>query len=191
MRRSRYCWRDLDFPKDAFMVFMTCGKGGSVEYIYPMRCIYSDVTEFQQDAEAVVESFEFGDSVLQYSILVPITLSCNFQLKRAYWKHPAVHYADIERIKLLVSAVNLYPLHKLLVTPYLHNRKNQLFAAAIPFRKTASLRDVEQFMYLSDFPVDPSSKRAAIYELERPIGFNWQTGELLKNVSTLVQEYNN
>ena len=175
----------LTYPKEAFMagVFIIDEKG-EVKTIYPFDSVYNSLEEISEQCRT---SFEFNKrinkrwGIHEISIVLPIDFERHFPLKPEYWQNPTATYDDIQRMSLFNEAFTALPLFQLLVTPIFNPRERKWhFNAAIPFKITASDREVESFMLSSDYSVDERAKYAAIYKFGKPIRYNWRKEKVLK-----------
>lgn len=180
MKAKRYCYRDVSFPEEAFVGFVTIIKGEDILMFYPLDAIFANFEEYKKAAQQFTKQFSIPDlAVSDTGLLMPIVFTEKFPLKRDYWQEPTIEYTTQQRVKLFAGAANVHTLYKLLVTPSSTGKRHALNAAA-PFFTSATPAHIETFMYTSDFPVDETAKDAAIYTMDRPFGINWIAGEIIK-----------
>ncbi len=189
MKVKQYCFRDVTFPTEAYMGYVTILKGEEILLFYPLDSIFTSFEEYQVSVKQFAQQFSVdGLAVSDTGLLAPITFQKRFPLKEEYWQKPTTEYTTEQRVRLFGSAANLHQMYKVLITPSITAKKARLHAA-IPFFISATDTDVAQFMYTADFPVDESAKDAAIYMLDKPVPLNWVTGEVIKqNKVTKVWE---
>ncbi len=186
-KNNEFCSLEPDFPKEAFITFLLLSENYNMLGMYPMPSIYrtfDDVTYSMQ--KTVHEANKKGDfSINDICILIPISFAVQYPLRREFWTKPAMHFGDNERIKIF-TPVALHPeFYRLLITPtYFDNNGIWHLHATLPLHLSTNFSAIEQFMLLSDQPVDERAKYAAVYNLGHAIRYNWKT----KETSTMQME---
>ena len=181
MKPKRYCYREVTYPQEAYIGYVTILKGEDILLFYPLDPIFSTFEEYQYSVKQFTKQFSVTDlAVSDTGLLMPITFMNHFPLKQDYWQKPTVAYSTEQRVKLFGSAANLYDMYKVLITPSILAGKRPMLHAAIPFFLSATHPNMEAFMYTSDFPVDETAKNAGIYKMEKPFAINWVSGEVVR-----------
>jgi hypothetical protein len=120
-----------------------------------------------------------GIQILNEILVLPLTYESTYPLKKEFWEGSKIEYDEWSRWELMLRASQYYKLYKLIVTSSFHEGKADILTAAFPFRD-GLIDEVEIFMKASDFPVSETSKNAAIYSIEEPIGFDTFTKQIIK-----------
>ncbi len=69
---------------------------------------------------------------------------------------------------------------QMVVTPETKRGKKEFFSAGMPVRTEKWEKDVEAFMFYSDWYVNPKATHAAMYAVEDVTGFDWPIGGAVK-----------
>jgi len=180
-KKQKYCYRIPKYPLRAFMAYFYLIDQSNNKLFYPNTQIFTKVSEIADEAYFLEENLNSTNNftVSDKVIIMPIILDRLYPLEERFWQKPTIHYDYSDRISMFIKILDNYYMYKLIVTPMRSKNKTQ-FVAAVPFFISTLDKNLEQFMLYSDFPVDESSKYAAIYELQKPLFLNWQTGEVEK-----------
>jgi hypothetical protein len=172
--------RSPKYPENAYMTFLFSHGEAEELTVYPISTIYTNLNEVSAFAREFQENLEKGEeqqkSIFESAAIIPIHFVTLFELKPEYWQNPSVHFDASDRAKQFIHVLSHPTFFTLLVTPSRKNEKDEEFIATIPYPITATDRDIERFMTLTDFPVDQSAKYAAIYAFGSPMQYNWETG---------------
>jgi hypothetical protein len=174
--KKKYCTKSYPYPLKALITYFYMLED-RVNLFYPTTKIYTSITEINEEARFIHEMLPEDDSItlMETAIVIPLNLERLYPLRETFWQKPTIHYDHGHRLRLFMQALDNLSFYKLVVTPITSNNKT-IFVGAIPIFAHAPDRAIETFMLNSDFPVDESSKFAAIYEFGEPLNLNLKTG---------------
>lgn len=181
-KRITYCSITPRFPAKAYMAILMILYQEEIVGFLPSYPVYASTDEFLSDCDYIAQYAEKNNvSVHEEAILVPLSLHDLFPLKRIYWEKPSVKFKSHDRSNLILNALHLPYFYKMLVTPSSYAKRRFTFMTALPFYVTVKKKEIELFMYESDFPVNEYANQAAIYLLEQPFMLNWKNGEITRH----------
>lgn len=182
---KKYCYRTPKFPKASYLVFVLIKVGEEVVHLHPFYLLEKSLSEIAMDVRLIRDEYESEDFLIDdVVIVIPLTFHSFFPLKRSFWKRPSLPYTPDMRANEFAKILEYEDLFRILITPSLTEVNEEVFAAAMPFYKNTSEKDIERFMYMSDFPVDETAKFAALYEPQKPFDFKWKE-ELIEEGASL------
>lgn len=174
---SKYGTRAPSYPTVGYVCFVTAGVGKTIRYAYPLSSLYRTMEEIKLDLSHIMGAL---DQVQKTIILLPVKLLKLIELKESYWSHPTIHYTESDRTQLMTSALYSPTLFTLLVTPSTLVHSTEELKTPIVLKSSTLIHDLELFMNLSDYPVDETATHAALYSLDQPFIYNWETGEMIQ-----------
>lgn len=174
----QYCSRLPKFPLNAFVGILIILNDNKPLAFYPMGYIYNTTQEFLHDMSLLKGDLD-DIHISDHALLLPITFSHYWSLKKEYWDHPSLPYKSGDRVKRFFQALQFPDFFQLLVTPGGRIKRQDIFSATLPFSINTPNHDIEQFMSTSDFPVDRTASASGIYTIKKPFGINWTTGEMV------------
>ena len=169
----------VKFPKNLYLGTMWIVGSNNKLLIYPMHELQSSAKATLTAARKVYDQLiNEGYKVLDHIIFTKLTFLQNLPLKKEYWENPQVNFHEVHRMVQFSKLFDNYSAYKLLITPV--DAKTNKFNAAVPFLISADTKDVESFMYSSDWFVDPLADISAFYRLDRPLSLNLLTGKVFE-----------
>jgi len=188
MTSNDSCSITPDFPRSGYLLllFIFDSEENEILGLYPLESIFTDLDEGARAAQEIrkleeeVEHIQIPDECL----LIPIKYKSKYPMRKEHWEKPSVTYDAFDRMKLFLTAARQPSLYSLLVTPGSYINEKWLFHASLPF--TGKREVVENFMYMSDLPVDERAKYSAIYSMGEKMRFNFETREISEISNDLI-----
>jgi len=177
-----FCSQEPNFPEHGFMTFLFIMHQENTLGVYPLITLFTSMSEVGPTIEEILDKAnpEDGAVISESAIVVPVTFLSRYPLRREFWTNPSHHFDDDNRIKEFMPILTKYQFYQLLVTPASYKKEAWIFHATIPFLISMPGSFVENFMLLSDWPVDQSAKSAGIYAFGQPQRYNWKTQEICR-----------
>lgn len=177
-----YCSVKPKFPKKLYFAGIFLGGNDQIIFL-PFHQTFTTIKKLDAYLKEVYEEFKSmgADAVIPpETIVIPMTLESLIPLKREYWEGEHQEFSRDERTHLFLQFVKTPQLHKVLVTPQYYDQKKDHFEfdAAMPMKISAGEKELEHFMYHSDYPVNESASHAAFYISEKSMRYNFETKEL-------------
>jgi hypothetical protein len=174
---KKYCTKEFSYPIKAFTAYFYMIEENT-SLFYPTTRIYTSISEIASEAKFIEEMLPPEQNMIlsDSAVVVPLNLERLYPMKESFWQKPSIHYDHNHRLKLFMKAMDNLSFYKLVVTP-IKSQNKTVFIGAVPIFSHATDKIIETFMMYSDFPVDETSKYAAIYEFGKPISYNIRTGE--------------
>lgn len=177
-----YCSKKPHFPKTAYIVFLFFSKDEKVT-VFPMKQVYPDLEIVKDPIIEIVEHIKKKRSEVEVSFecaVVPISFKKIIPLKREYWEGQHESYNYDFHLSLFIRLLHKPEFHKLLVVPtdFFPDLNYFKLEAALPLKITAGDIEIEQFIKGSDYEVHETASHAAIYFLNNPFSYNWETGKV-------------
>jgi hypothetical protein len=167
------------YPKQAFCMLLSFKTSTYSVPIYPLHQIFTDTNALYR--EIINSQNMFDDSTVMIdpnALCLPLQFCRSFPLIKEYWQNPTSPYTVVQRVNLFTQIIKQHSFYSMLVTPRSIDENGEgIFSPAIPFRKTATDKEIDTFMRISDYPVDEKASTAAIYTIDDPYRLNWSTGE--------------
>ncbi len=178
----KYCFREPKFPVHGFMgMIPILDDDKELFTIFPTSLIYKEMNQFLNQINQTMLALQKRNiTIAQICPLVSLTLMKTVPLKREYWQKPQIHLSETERCGLFHRVLLFPQLHTILATPGGQEKQCDLIQATIPLTKPTADSIIEQFMRLTDFPVDQTAKLAAVYNIENIMAINITNGEFTK-----------
>lgn len=149
-----------------------------IVHIHPFYLLQKTIAEIVMDIRLIRNEYENKDfRIDDVLIIMPVLFHSYVPLKRIYWNDPWITFDPEMRADEFARILDYSDFYRILVTPSLTEKKEEVFAAATPFYKTAKDKDIENFMLTTDFPVDETAKFAALYEPQKPFELEWRKDE--------------
>lgn len=178
----KYCTREYSLPEQAYAGLFWTVSSDEKLLIHNMFQVYSELDTLISDAHEYIEIIQQEDVlILNEGMLLPLKLKRSFQLKKKYWKNPSIEIDPFSKIVKNIEMLIFPAAYELLVTPAGEVGGTEIFSFTFPFLAVNSQRDIESFMLTSNHPVPTDAKNAGVYEIDEPIGINWDTKKLIKN----------
>lgn len=176
-KKVNYCTKSFAFPLKAYTAYFYLLEG-NINLYYPTTKIYTSITEIITEAKFIEQMLPTDQDLVikESAIVIPLNLDRLYPLKEVFWQKPTIHYDHGHRLRLFMKALDYLSFYKLVVTPITANNMT-IYVGALPILTHAPDKTIETFMLHSDFPVDETSKFAAIYEFGKPLNLNLNTGE--------------
>lgn len=178
----RYCSVDPKFPKKGYLVTFFFSNEVN-QSIYPIENFYLRPQDAIPDMQEMRTKYP-DTQIYSELILVPLHFNHHIEMKKEYWtESKSLPYNIQDRIKVFLRFLGEPVFYEMLVVCSGKDRKKKWrFNSAIPLKLNASQKEIDNFMYNSNLPVDERSKYSAIYSIGTPKRFNWETGEITKAV---------
>ena len=178
----RYCSIDPKFPKKGYLVTFFFSNEVN-QSIYPIENFYlrpQDAIPYMQEMRTKYPDTQIYSEL----ILVPLHFNRHIEMKKEYWtESKSLPYNIQDRIKVFLRFLGEPVFHEMLVVCSGKDRKKKWsFNSAIPLKLNASQKEIDNFMYNSNLPVDERSKYSALYTVGIPKRFNWETGKITEVV---------
>lgn len=184
----RYCYREVELPKDAYIALLFTKTTGekATNFIYPLSTIYLSQSILIESVKIIKKEMERkGKSEIYGVIVIKLKLSRKYPLKKEHWMSPPSELNDdYSRIRSFLEMMNNTPeLYSILVLPRLYDLKTRTwqFLAWIPVLLTTDDAKIESLIVTSDQPVDNSAKSMGIYSIEYAKGIDLKTGTLIRS----------
>jgi hypothetical protein len=186
-RKKHFCSKSFAYPLKAYTAYFYILEE-NISLYYPTTKIYTSITEIINEAKLIEQILPSDQDLVikESAIIVPLNLQRLYPLKEIFWQKPTIHYDHGHRLRLFMKALDYLSFYNLVVTPITSN-SNTFFVGALPILTHAPDKTIENFMLYSDFPVDETSKFAAIYEFGKPLTLNLDTGEAKDMVKDRLQ----
>jgi len=180
---------DFKFPKSVWMVavWLVPTKERILPmYLHVLKKDKKAAIKYAEEVLVQVKKLRKPAPAIDYLLLVPLTFSHLYPLKKEYWDNPSYEIKSIDKAVLFSEAIAKPWLYHLLVTPGLDEKTKKVeLSAAFVFKKGAE-RDLETFMRTSTHPVSPEAKNAAIYNIGDSFGYDLKKKEEIVNDKNLV-----
>ncbi len=185
-QKEKYCYLTPDFPKEAFIIVATLS---SITKLPLMFTPLSYVIKNMEEADKCIEDFIIGINklanedkikVLEYTMIIPITLEKLFPLKKDYWTKGKIDPKYDDKFFAFLPAISNRSFYKILVEPceYVKKTNHWELHVAYPFSVFDDDKEVEKYIYGSDNVVDTRAKYVALYLFGEAKRYNWKTGEI-------------
>lgn len=178
----QYCTINPNFPKKGYLViFFFVNKVN--ESIYPIDNLYLHPKDAIPDLQKLRE--KYPDTEIHHeSILVPLHFNHHIEMRKEYWtESKSLPYDISDRIKVFLRFLEKPDFYEMFVVcGGKDDKKKWHFNSAIPLKINTSQKEIDNFMFTSNLPVDERSKYSAIYTVGTPKRFNWETGKITKAV---------
>lgn len=178
-----YCSLEPEFPAKAYLLYFFILHQDQLMGMVPLEPIFTLPAGASEAVQNMLNQFDTMKEVVTIPhecLLIPLTRHGLFPLRKEFWKKPALTYDYHARVKTF-SGVSDHPsFYSLLVTPSVFDdmTKEWHLNAAIPLDTPEDTKTIEQFMFNSDYVVEPRAKHAGIYTMGEKIRFNWETQEM-------------
>jgi hypothetical protein len=176
-KRIRFCWREIEYPKEAYVVMALTTEEGQLGIGIPMYKLYTDFELIKSDVKELAEGVrkEPKMNMINELLVAEVSLQREYPLDKKYWITEGIEFGWWNRLAMFTKVFDKSSLYQILVTPIVRKRKILLRAAAAFYR--GADKDIEAFMLTSDWEVDESAKTSGIYFVDRIYGYNWITGK--------------
>jgi hypothetical protein len=178
-----YCSLKPYFPKVAYVVYLFYGDGKRT-MLMPLYQIHIEMNAVNESIKEVIENFNQKDSVMkipEQAIIVPLSFDSEIPLERKYWEGEHENYSYHERTHLFLEMLDKPDFHQLFVVPTSYSKDSGSFQleGALPIKTTSnSMSKVELFLQNSDYVVDERASAAALYNVGKPMRYDWETRKI-------------
>ena len=187
MTNKRYCYREPDFPKEAYLalLFMSATDGDKLHFLYPMLPLYPSLAMLRTKIQHFKRGLDKRSALAVYGVItVKINLSKKYPLRKVHWANPQpdLFEKDYRLIKYWKMMADIPQLYSVLVLQSHYDVKTKKFNFVnwIPILMTTNDEKIDNLIKMSDQPVDESAKSMGIYSIEYTKGFDLETCELIE-----------
>lgn len=180
---KEYCSKKPDFPPNAYIAYFFYGRDGKI-LIFPLYQIYNEIEDVDNAMNELIEDLKKQKSTINIPeeiIVVPIKFDKEIPLVRKYWEGEHQNYSIDERIHLFLQLLDKPDFYQLFVLPTTYNKELDVFklVGVLPVKKgSAALREAVNFLQNSDYNVDERASASALYNLGKPMRYNWATKKI-------------
>lgn len=185
---KKYCYREPNFPKSAYLGIMFVGDVDRSKFIQTLTKIYSTIKLIQSTIKKLKKDLlklKNGPVYVNGVVIVKINFCKKFPLKKEYWNSKEIIPSDEmfrsqEYMKMMDDVCQFY---NIMVLPanYDVKKKKWDYINWIPILVSTDDNKLDELSRISNQPVDPSSKSIGIYSVEFVKGFDLDTGKFVKS----------
>jgi len=191
MRKQEIRYQSLDykFPKKlwAAVVWLKDSKGELVPYSLPIVNKSSKETyEYAQKTITDVRNGAEKIDVIDNILVIPLTFSGLFPLKKEYWESPFVPEEILSKTISFLTAFTHPNLNKIMITPTLYtNRPKKIYLTAAFVFRDEDKNYLEEMVKASHHPVCVKYKNSAIYNIGESFAYDLKKQKVYVNVEAL------
>lgn len=180
---TKYCTKKYILPKKAFAGLFWTVSADEKLLIHNMFQVYSDLETLIADARQYINIIKKENvTILNEGMILPLKLKTTFNLNQKYWENPSIDIDPFSRIIKNIELLKFPTAYDLLVTPAGITNGKETFSFTFPFLAGYTTKDIEAFMLASNHPVPTNAKNAGLYTVSDPIGINWVTKRIVKDL---------
>ena len=184
----RYQSIDVEFPKKIWVTGVWLVAKDGTEMTMCVSLVKKSKTLAIKNGKEVVSEIRKkfkASSALDDIILVPLTFSKLYPLKKEYWQDSDIKLMELDKSLSFAKSLVSPDFYYLLITPtrYLDKGNKIDFTAAFAFKREDE-EMLPEMMKASDHPVCPEAKNAAIYEMGEAFAY-----DLLKKKEFVNEKY--
>ena len=186
--KIRYQSIDVEFPKKLWVsaVWLVAYDGTKLPMcVSVVKKSKSSAIKNGADVVSEIRNKFKPSSVLDYIMLVPLTFSKLYPLKKSYWQESEVKLMEIDRSVSLIKSLANPDFYNFLVTPTRFKDKgNKIYlTAAFAFKKEGEDL-LGEMMKASDHSVCPEAKNVAVYNIGEALSY-----DLVKSKEFINEKY--
>ena len=170
------------FPKKLHLVGLFLAQKGNL-MLFPLHQTFEKIEDSKSTITDIVKEFtskKNGIELPPQVIVIPLKFDSLVPLKKEYWEGEHEAYDYDERVHNFIEFHKNPTFYKYLITPGDYDEINDKFSldAAIPIKLNSEEKDLKNFMFHSDFPVNELASNSAFYIPLKPLRYNYLTNKV-------------
>jgi len=190
--KKKYCYREVDFYKEAYIGVLFLKEDRGEKYIYPLNLIYQNkkklITKLKR-LKSEIDKDKKNESEVYGAMVMKIKLKRTSPLNKEFWETKAEIVLDKtyrvkQYLKMFSDGEKLY---EIMVLPAFYDKKKNgwLLTNWLPVIRNITDEELGKIAVMSgETQVDSSAKNMALYTIEWVKGVDVETWELVEKENT-------